>query len=82
MGAGYKGRIRHIHNVHHCPHNVAKLSACLGKSFRHSRQGSSRLYVRVSIEMGRAGCGARDEDLVSDPDRTRVAVGILVGVAR
>ncbi len=46
MGAGYKRRVRHVHDVHHCPHDVTKFSACLGKSFCHGRQGSSRLCVR------------------------------------
>ena len=70
MGAGYKRRVRHVHDVHDCPYDMANLSACLGKSFCYGRQGSSRLYVRVAIKVGRAGCGAGDEDLVPDPDRT------------
>nr|WP_238334744.1 hypothetical protein [Kribbella amoyensis] len=81
VGSGDQVGVRHVAHVDDRAHHVFQRCARLGQGISHSRQSCLGLFVSVAVEVGCAGCGARDEDLIADADSAGIAVRLLVGVA-
>jgi hypothetical protein len=82
MRAGDVVNICHIDNVNHGSHNMPKFGACRLKCGSDRFNGTRQLRVGVPIEVRRARGCARDEYLVSNPNRARVAIGFLGRISR
>ena len=80
--ARHKRCIRHVHHIRHRPHDMAKFGASLDESVGNDAQNRPCLDVGVALQLGEPGRGAGNEHLISDADRTGIAVGLLERVRR
>jgi hypothetical protein len=82
MRAGDVVSICHIDYVNHGSHNMPKFGACRLKCGSDRFNGTGQLHVGVPIEVRRARGSARDEYLISNTNRARVAIGFFEWIPR